>query len=122
MRVAPRANLTITLLRHQSFGTDRLIGVGPQSPAALPLAVPVERSVRTDIVELSPQCAKPELSNTQHAACSCPAVPVAQPSPLPNRAAEETHSKKDDVPPPPRPNPEYEPTDSGGIGLLDLLA
>ena len=34
MRVAPHANLTITLLRHHSFGDERLIDVRPDVPAA----------------------------------------------------------------------------------------
>ncbi|XAL99005.1 hypothetical protein OT109_15645 [Phycisphaeraceae bacterium D3-23] len=122
MRVAPRANLTISLLRHQAFGTDRLLGVGPQSLLALPLALQVARTSRVDVVELSPQSMKPELLNTPHTACACPPSPAPSPSPLPGRAAEDVQSKKEDVPPPPRPNPAYEPADGGGIGLLDLLA
>lgn len=30
MRIAPRANLTITLLHRESFGTERLVGAAPR--------------------------------------------------------------------------------------------
>ncbi|MEM9414039.1 MAG: hypothetical protein AAGA29_01005 [Planctomycetota bacterium] len=122
MRVAPRANLTITLLRHQSFGADRLLGVGPQSLLTLPLAVPVSQAARVDIVELSPRPAQAELLDTPQSACACLPGPVVSPSPLPEYAAEETRSENEDVPPPSRPNPGYEPADENGMGLLDLLA
>ena len=124
MRTAPRSNLTITLIRHQSFGADRLLGIGPKSLLALPMAVAVERAARVDVVALSQASAKPELLGYPHSACACACVPEMDLSPTPKAdlGEENASSKKDEVPPPPRPNPAYDLPDVGGMGLLDLLA
>jgi len=128
MRVAPRANLTITLLRHQSLGEERLLGLGPQSAAAPP-AGPSREPDRVDLVHPG----KPPREESWSGYLFDQAGDL-YPSPLgptyagpsPHDPAEADASRGDNVPAEaPRPEPPNrlpEPADSGGGNLIDVYA
>lgn len=119
MRVAPRANLTIALLHQQIYGVERFVTQGSESVLNLPAAIPAAITGRVDIVQFTRPVAEPELPHT----CCLPCQPSATdrtPTPIP--PIDPPPEEGDDIPPPTRPNPYYEPADGGGVGLIDLLA
>ena len=128
MRAASRANLTITLLRRQSLGEDRLLGLGPQPIDPMPTPPARDRD-RVDLVHAGPQVRGAELLGYIF---DQPGVlyPMPVGSTVTGPAADETTCADDrrgdntpiDPPPAPPPNRLPEPDDRGGGNLISIYA
>ena len=122
MRIAPRANLTLSLIRQQSLGEDRFLGEGMAAVQASG-GDGVERPRdRVDQVHPGPQVRGAELLGYIF---DQPGVLYPMPvGPAPTRWPGCRHEESEKMPPPEpvSPNPPARPADVSMGGVLNIFA